>query len=425
MQIRDEIDAANKIAVSRILNSRPKLIGVEKAINALPGMSKKIFLHPGPPMDWQQMSGPLKGAAVGAMLYENLASNERQALRLLEDGEIQFESAHNHHCVCAMAGLISQSMPVFVVKDKIGNNYSFSTINEGVGRIRTLRYGAYGPGVIKGLEWIRDVLSPALVATIKVANGMELRPVISEALKRGDECHNRNKSATNIFFRNLAQNIVRTGLDKKTIAEIFGFVGGNDHFFLNLSMTASKIALDSAHGIKRSSIVTGMSSNGYKFGIRVSGLGPKTPPYSWYMFNPPFARGRYFTGYAKKDANKVLGDSYVSECVGLGGFAMAASPAITEFVGGNTKWALNIMTKMDRITLTRNNDFLIPYMNYRGTPTGIDIFKVKRSRILPILNSGIAHRTPGIGQIGAGIFHAPFQCFAKAVQDFNNNYGAR
>ena len=406
--------AANEKAVSRLLSAQPKLVGVSPAAKVIPGMGKKIFLHPGPPMLWNEMTGPLRGAAVGAVLFEGYARNVRSALRILQDGEIKFESAHDHDSVCAMAGFISPSLPVFVVRNQTYGNYSFSPINEGVGRVPTLRYGAYNSRVIDRLNWIRDVLMPGLHAAIRRAKDFDLKHIIAESLKRGDECHNRNKSATAIFLKNIAPHLVRTEESKSTSAEILEFIGGNDHFFLNLSMAASKPTLDAAHGIRNSSMLTGMASNGHSFGIRVSGLGRTTPPYEWFKAASPYAIGKYFEGFTKKDANRVLGDSYVSECAGIGGFAMAASPAITEFVGGTPEWAVAEVRKMRRITLTDNTNYVIPFMNYKGSPTGIDLRKVLKTRILPIMNTGIAHNNAGIGQIGAGIFHAPMKCFLVA-----------
>jgi hypothetical protein len=427
----EEVSFANQDAFLHIVGASPRLVGVGPASKLVPGMRKDLFLHSGPCLKWDQMTGAMRGAAIGAVLYERLAENEQEALSKLEKNELDFdfESAHDHGCVSPMAGMISYTTPVFMIENsqesgKKKKNYSFSPINEGVGKVKTLRYGAYSPDVIKRLEWIRDILAPNLNLAIKSATavaeeeggvvGVDLKQIICEALRRGDECHNRNKSATSIFFKIIAPHLVRESESKEVAAEILEFIGANDHFFLNLSMAASKATLDSAHGIKNSTVLTGMSSNGHVFGIRVSGLGSLEPPYDWFTAPSPYAHGRYFEGYTKQDANQVLGDSYVSECVGLGAFAMAASPAITEFIGGTPRWAEEEVKKMMKITWGKNPDYVIPYMNYQGTPTAIDLRKVIRSGVLPILNTGIAHKRPGVGQIGAGIFRAPMKCFQGA-----------
>jgi hypothetical protein len=419
----DETFHANEEAVSRVLNAKPELVGIGPAIKAIPRMRRDTFLHAGPSLSWGRMTGAMRGAAVGAMLYEGFADTPKEALSKLEANTITFQSAHDHDSVSPMGGIISCTMPVFKVRNASKGNYSFCPINEGVGKVRTLRYGAYAPDVLKRLRWIRDVLGPALSEATRMMGRIDLKQIISEALRRGDECHNRNKSATSIFFKIIAPSIVRVSSSRAIAAQVLDFMGANDHFFLNLSMAASKASLDSAHGIRNSSIVTGMSSNGRAFGIRVSGLRASRPPNEWCTAPSPFARGKYFGGYTKLDANPVLGDSYVSECVGLGAFAMAASPAITEFIGGSPRWAEMQVKRMRRITWAKNSEYVIPYMNYLGTPTGIDFRKVIRTGVLPILNTGIAHKRPGVGQIGAGIFYAPVKCFQEASIAWAAEYG--
>jgi hypothetical protein len=406
------------------MNASPTLVRVSPAIEQIPGMSKNMFLHSGPSLTWDRMTGAMKGAAVGAMLYEGLANTAKEAIASLENNAISFQSAHDFDCVTPMAGMISYSMPVFVVKNRNAGNDSFCPINEGVGRIKTLRYGAYSYEVVRRLRWIRDVLGPTLSDAIKMIGGIDLKEIISEALKRGDECHNRNKAATSIFYKTIAPSIVRVSPSRSKAAEVLEFIGANDHFFLNLSMAASKSALDSAHGIRNSTIVTAISSNGRELGIRVSGLGSPKPPYKWSVATSPFARGKYFEGFKRSDANSVLGDSYVSECAGLGAFAMAASPAITQFVGGTPRWAEKQVREMGKISWTKNGEYVIPYMNYQGTPTGIDFRKVLRTGILPLLNTGMAHRNAGIGQIGAGLFYAPKKCFEKAREAWSSEYSS-
>jgi hypothetical protein len=382
-------------------------------------MHEKLFLHAGPPIQWNKMCGPVKGAVIGAMLYEGLAESESEAIQRLDNEDIQFSPTHHHRTVSPMAGIVSPSMPVFIVTNKTFGNEAYCTVNEGVGRVKTLRFGANSADVIERLRWMREALAPALDKAIKVSGEIDLKTIIAEALRRGDECHNRNKSATAIFFRTITNRLLRTDLDKEEISAILDFVGGNDHFFLNLSMASSKATMDAAHGVPVSTIVTAMTTNGVEFGIRVSGLGD-----DWFTAPAPHQTGgKLFEGFSKKDANPVFGDSYISEPAGIGAFAMAASPAISEFVGSTPSFGIHLTKRMYRITLAKHRDFRIPYLDYEGTPTGICLEKVLRRGIVPVVNTGVAHKEPGIGQIGAGIAEAPMVCFRKAARKFKEQYG--
>lgn len=410
---------ANNEAVERIQKSKPVLVGVRPARDVIPGMHEKLFLHAGPPIQWNKMCGPVKGAVIGAMLYEGLAESESEAIQRLDNGDIQFSPTHHHRTVSPMAGIVSPSMPVFIVTNKTFGNEAYCTVNEGVGRVKTLRFGANSADVIERLRWMREALAPALDKAIKVSGEIDLKTIIAEALRRGDECHNRNKSATAIFFRTITNRLLRTDLDKEEISAILDFVGGNDHFFLNLSMASSKATMDAAHGVPVSTIVTAMTTNGVEFGIRVSGLGD-----DWFTAPAPHQTGgKLFEGFSKKDANPVFGDSYISEPAGIGAFAMAASPAISEFVGSTPSFGIHLTKRMYRITLAKHRDFRIPYLDYEGTPTGICLEKVLRRGIVPVVNTGVAHKEPGIGQIGAGIAEAPMVCFRKAARKFKEQYG--
>jgi len=413
------VKQANNEAVERIQKSKPVLVGVRPARDVIPGMHEKLFLHAGPPIQWNKMCGPVKGAVIGAMLYEGLAESESEAIQRLDNGDIQFSPTHHHRTVSPMAGIVSPSMPVFIVTNKTFGNEAYCTVNEGVGRVKTLRFGANSADVIERLRWMREALAPALDKAIKVSGEIDLKTIIAEALRRGDECHNRNKSATAIFFRTITNRLLRTDLDKEEISAILDFVGGNDHFFLNLSMASSKATMDAAHGVPVSTIVTAMTTNGVEFGIRVSGLGD-----DWFTAPAPHQTGgKLFEGFSKKDANPVFGDSYISEPAGIGAFAMAASPAISEFVGSTPSFGIHLTKRMYRITLAKHRDFRIPYLDYEGTPTGICLEKVLRRGIVPVVNTGVAHKEPGIGQIGAGIAEAPMVCFRKAARKFKEQYG--
>lgn len=406
-----DINAANQKAVEKVLNAQPVLVDIGIAGEVIPGMTKKTILHAGPPITWEKMSGPMRGAVMGALIYEGLAGDIKEAEELAASGEITFDPCHHHNAVGPMAGIVSASMPVFIVQNKAEGNYAYCTLNEGLGKV--LRYGAYGPEVIQRLKWMEKVLAPALKEALEIVGEINLKNLIAQAIQMGDECHNRNKAGTSLFMREIAPGLVQTKNSPETIAEIFKFISGNDHFFLNLSMPACKCTMDAAHGIENSTMVTAMARNGTEFGIRVSGLGDR-----WFTGPASVVDGLYFPGYSSKDANPDIGDSVISETAGIGGFAMAAAPAIVKFVGGTAKDAINYTLSMYEITIAENNAFGIPVLEFRGTPTGIDIRKVVETGILPAINTGIAHKEPGVGQVGAGLVKPPVNCFEDALVAF-------
>lgn len=413
---RDEVDRANREGIERVLKSQPVLVGIKKALEAIPGMREDMFLHAGPPVTWDRMCGPMRGAMIGAALLEGLADSPEGAERLLRSGEIIFEPCHEHSAVGPMAGVISPSMPVFVVKDKALGNYAYSNINEGFGKV--LRFGAYGPEVIKRLRWIEGTLAPALAAGIEEAGGIDLRNLIARALHMGDECHNRNVAATSLFTRAFMPHLLRAGLSNDIVGEVAKYLSETDHFFLNLSMASCKAMMDSLAGLEGSSLVRAMTRNGTEFGLKLAGTGEE-----WFTAPAPFVKGLYFPGYKAEDANPDLGDSSIAETAGIGGFAMAAAPAIVQFVGGSPQEAIDYTREMYEITVAKNGNFTIPNLNFEGTPTGIDVRKVIATGIAPFINTGIAHREPGIGQIGAGLTRAPMECFEKALKRLAEEFG--
>jgi len=385
------------------------LVDLKPAVKVIPKMKKNTILQAGPPIAWERMCGPLRGAVYGALIYEELAESPEEAQELIKNGEIQFAPCHEYDSVGPMAGVISASMPVFVVKNTEHGNFSYGSINEGLGKV--LRFGAYSKEVIQHLKWMETELAPSLKLTIKRSRGINLKTIISQALHMGDECHNRNVAATSLFERQIMPHLIEANLETRVTSRIAKFLAENDHFFLNLSMTACKAMMDAAHGIENCTIVTAMSRNGTEFGIRVSGLGDR-----WFTAPAPTAKGLYFPGYGPADANPDLGDSSITETRGIGGFAMAAAPAIVKFVGGTPADAVNYTKEMMNITVSKDYSFTIPSLNFEGTPMGIDVVKVLDTSISPIINTGIAHKKPGIGQIGAGIVRAPMECFKKALK---------
>jgi len=409
--VQDLIKKANKKALDYLQKAQPTLVGLGTAIDDIPGMNKKTILHAGPPIEWDKMSGPLKGAVIGGLIYEGLAENEQEARDLAKSGDIKFEPCHHHNTVGTMAGVVTASMPVWIIKNKAFDNLAYCTLNEGLGKV--LRYGAFSEEVIVRLKWMEEVLAPVLKATLTLSGEIDLKSMIAQIVQMGDEGHNRNKAGTSLFIREMAPYIVMTDYNNKEKSDVLKFMHSNDHFFLNLSMPACKSALDPIADIPYSTIVSIMARNGTEFGIKVSGLGDR-----WFTAPAEIIDGLFFPGYGMEDANPDIGDSVITETSGIGGFAMATAPAIVQFVGGTPQDAIMYTTSMYEITEEESGIYKMPTMNFRGTPTGIDIQKVIETQILPIINTGIAHKDPGVGQVGAGIVRPPMKCFEDALEAF-------
>ncbi len=403
-----EVDAANARAYAAYERAEPVLEAIGVAGETIPGLEGRMLLHAGPPIEFGRMCGPMRGAALGAIVLVGWAETLDAARGLAEAGAVRFAPCHHHDAVGPMAGIISPSMPVYVVRNSAGTNRAYSNLNEGFGRV--LRMGANGPEVIQRLRWMRDVLAPALRAALAKLGPLELKPLIARALHMGDEAHNRNVAGTSLLIRRLAPALVRSGVDAEHAAATLEFMHGNDHFFINLGMAACKCMMDPAHGVPGSSLVSVMSRNGVDFGLRLSGTGDE-----WFTAPAPVPDGLYFPGYSRADAGADMGDSAITETAGLGGFAMAAAPAIVQFVGGTPAQALANTRSMMTITYGRNAAFTLPALDFTGTPAGIDARKVADTGVLPVINTGIAHKEAGIGQVGAGITYAPMACFAKAL----------
>jgi hypothetical protein len=405
-----DIDAANAEACRRIKTGRPVLVGLGIAKAVIPGMHNRMFLHAGPPITWERMCGPQRGAVMGALIYEGLAKDEAEAEKLAAAGAIEFSPCHHHHAVGPMAGVVSPSMPVFIIENQAFGNRAFCTQNEGLGKV--LRYGGLGPEVTARLKWMETDLYPALDRALQtLLAGIDIRSLIAQALHMGDECHNRNRAATSLFLRAIGPALARTNTDNERLAKVIEFIDRNDHFFLNLSMPAGKAMLEPAEGLPGCTIVTVMARNGTDFGLRVSAL-----PEQWFTAPAGIVQGLYFPQYTAADANPDIGDSTVTETAGYGGVAMAAAPAIVKFVGGSPELAQQTTLEMYEITYAEHEQFTIPALNFRGTPCGIDVRRVMETGILPQINTGIAHKKPGVGMVGAGILRAPEACFKAAFE---------
>jgi hypothetical protein len=421
-----DLAQANQAAVERMMEARPLLKGVAMearpllkgvatARDVIPGMRDGLILHAGPPIEWARMSGPLRGAVIGALVFEGLAGDEAEAVALVERGEVEFEPCHHHQTVGPMAGVTSASMAVYVVENVTHGNLAFSNLNEGYGKV--LRYGAYSPDVLEKLGWMNTVMAPVLADALAAGGELDLRALLAEALHMGDEGHNRNKAGSLLFLKLLAPHVARVA-SPDVAEEVLRFLGDNALSVLNPVMAACKAMADAAHAVEGSTIVTAMARNGTDFGIRVSGLGD-----DWFTAPAQVPDGLYFSGFSAADANADIGDSTITETAGIGGFAMAAAPAIVTFVSGTPKDAVNTTMEMYEITATDHLQFTIPALDFRGTPTGIDIRKVVELGITPRINTGIAHREAGIGQIGAGLVRPPMEVFEAALISYAERHG--
>jgi len=411
-----DIEKANLEAVHRMMEARPVLVGMGKAIDVIPGMREDLLLHAGPPIAWERASGPMRGAITGALIYEGRARNMEEAQRLVESGQIKLEPCHHHQAVGPMAGVTSPSMWVYIIENKTHGNRAYSNVNEGYGKV--LRYGAYSQEVLERLRWLNERMAPVLARAIELSGGLDMRTMLAEALHMGDEGHNRNKAGSILYTAKLAPSIVQAASDSELAARILKTLGDNALSVLNPVMASCKAMADAAHGVEGSTIVTTMARNGTDFGIRVSGLGDR-----WFTAPVATPKGLYFSGFSEEDASGDIGDSTITETAGIGGFAMAAAPAIVTFVSGKPKDAIHATLEMYEITYTEHKYFTIPALDFRGTPTGIDIRKVVETNITPRVNTGIAHKEAGVGQIGAGLVRPPMEMFQEALLAFAETYG--
>ena len=399
---------ANETALSRMLAAEATLVDVRRASEVL-GLGPGEFLHAGPPVDWERASGPLRGALIGAMLLEGMADSPDAAETALASGSgVSWEPCHHRGAVGPMAGVVTPSMWVFELRDEVHGTTSWCSLNEGLGKV--LRYGAYGPEVIDRLRWMGEVLGPLLQTAVRRTGPIDIKAIVAQMIQMGDEGHNRNRAGTLMFLREVLPALVDSGAPSKDVAEAVRFVSGNDHFFLNLVMPACKLQTRAAAGIDGSTVVTVMARNGTDFGIQVSGTGDQ-----WFTAPANTPEGLYLGSYGPEDANPDIGDSAITETAGIGGMSMATAPAIVRFVGGSVPDALATTQRMYGITVGENPAFAIPILEFRGAPTGIDVTSVVRSGVLPQINTGMAGKVAGTGQVGAGLVTPPMACFTQAL----------
>lgn len=415
----EKIEKANQEALSRMLSADPVLIDVVPASVAIPELKEKMILHAGPPIEWQDMCGPMQGAITGIAVFEGWATDLEDAAEKAAAGEFDFHPNHHFDAVGPMTGMTTISQPLMVVENKTYKNNAYCALNEGLGKV--MRFGGNDASVLERLAWLRDDFGPAVGEALRSGDGIPLKHLIARGLTMGDEMHQRNVACSGLLLRELAPALARTSGDNEALAKALAFIGGNDQFFLNVAMAMGKSIMDPVRNIDGSSVVTAMSRNGTDFGIRVSGTGD-----TWFTAPVEMPEGLYFPGFTEDDANPDMGDSTIVETIGLGGFAMGASPAVAGFVGaGAASEAGNFTRTMSEIATGENPEWTIPAMDYLGVPTGIDIRLVLETGLAPTINTGIAHKQPGVGQVGAGVVRAPMKCFEKALVAFAERMGVQ
>jgi Protein of unknown function (DUF1116) len=410
-QIKSIVEEANRSAIKRMRTSRPFLVDIQPAIKVFKNMKRNTISHAGPPINWQRMCGPLKGAVVATMIYEGLANDWDEAVRLIIQGEIEFSPNHEFDAVGPMAGVISASMPVFVIKDLKHGNTCYCRLVE-----NKVQFGVFDKGAVKVLKYWTDILAPCLGEAIRLSSGIDLKVIMARALHMGDELHNRPAAGT-VLFESIMMPFLLESVDKNDVSKVARYLSENEIFFLCLSMGASKTITQAAANIRYCTLVTIMARNGTDFGIKVSGLGNK-----WFTGPAGTIDAIYFPGYGKEDGNPDMGDSAITETAGVGGFALANSPAILSLIGGTAEDALRYTEQMRQITMSLNDTFTIPILDFQGTATGIDIRKVVRTGILPIIDTAVAHKKAGIGYIGAGLVTPPIEAFNNALYAFGERY---
>ncbi len=404
----------NDVAFHRLTTGEPVLVDVLPAIEALPGMTKNTVLTSGPPLAWSEYEGGQREGLIGGALYEGLARDREEAIAKFDAGEIKIGGCHDFGAVGSLAGICTASMAVFAVENRAYGNFGYCNIYEGMAPKR-LNYGVYDDEVHDRLVRIDTVIAPLLRAAVRASGGIDLSPIMRRALHMGDELHSRNTAASLLFARELFPHLIglAEGQDD-SVRSLVSILTEDHYFFLRLSMAAAKSIADAAHGIDGSSLVTAMCFSCKEFGIRVSGLGDE-----WIRGPHASVQAKLFDGYTEDEISWMGGESPITETVGLGGFAQAAAFPLQNYQGGDPQVMVDRNLALYDIVHGENPNFQIPFLRYRGTPTGIDIAKVVETGTLPIMDIGIAGA--GGGQIGAGTVRAPMACFEAAAEKQSNH----
>lgn len=400
-------EEANRTAVERMQAAGAEVVGLRPASEVF-GLEKGQFLHAGPPLEWERASGPMKGALIGAAIFEGIAETPEEAEKFFVEGKASLDPCHHHDAVGPMAGVVSPSMWMFELRDPVHGNTAYCSLNEGLGKV--LRYGAYNQEVQDRLGWMANVLGPSLAKAMERHGPIDFKAIVAQMVQMGDEGHNRNRSATLMFLRDLLPDLVNVGISNEDVDQVARFIGANDHFALNLVMPTCKLAMAAAKGIPGSTLVVTMARNGTDFGIQTAGTDDE-----WFTGPANKPEGLFLGSYGPDDANPDIGDSAITETAGIGGFAMAAAPAIVKLVGGDVPFALTASRTMYEITMSEHPMWQIPILEFRGVPNGIDATLVARTGILPQINTGMAGAVAGVGQVGAGLVTPPAQCFSQAI----------
>ena len=407
---------ANSSSFQHLCDVDPVLVDVLPAIDVVPGMSRETILTSGPPMPWRDYFGGQRDAVIGAALFEGVAGSVEEADAKFSSGDLKVDGCHDYKCIGSLAGVYSASMPVFVVENKAGGNTAYCNMYEGTDP-RRLNYGVYDEGVKERLLFVNDVIAPVIGRAVRQAGGIPLKPLMKRALHMGDELHSRSTAASLLFTREIMSQLIAQVADNREAVEQTLNALTEDHsFFLRLSMAAAKATADHAHGIEESSMVTAMAFNCQGFAIRVSGLGD-----TWFKGPHADVQAKLFDGHTEDEISWMGGESIITETIGLGGFAQACAFALQQYQGGSAQAMIERNEELYDITIGENPDYHIPVLGYRGTPTGIDIFKVVETGILPAMDIGIAGKDGG--QIGAGLVRAPLQCFTEAAKAYDDRYG--
>jgi len=409
------ISEANQEAAKRMITAHPVLVDVAPAIKVIPGMTERTILHAGPPIEWDRMCNAMKGAIQAAILFEGIASSPEEALKIAKSGKVIFETNHEHQAVGSMTGVTSPSMPVWVVKDTVYGNSAYQALDIG-----DFAGGNFHQKAVQYNLMVRDEVAPVLKAAIMEAKGIDMKIWMSKAFHMGDELHNRCAAGTNLFAKMMMPNLVRTDFDRESLVRAADYLAAgkpSELIGIFLSMVSCKVACDAAKNVKNSSVVTAMSRNGVEFGIKVSGLGDV-----WFTGPSNVPKGLYHPPYREENANPDIGDSAITETRGVGGFIIATSPAIMGFVGGIARDALNYTLEMGAITVAKDPEFTIPALDFQGTPVGIDVRKVVETGILPIIDTGIAHKEAGHPEIGGGLVRPPMEAFNKALKAMSEEF---
>lgn len=415
VDIKQRIAEANRQALDVLLAGRPVWIDVRPALEVVPGMTETMILHSGPTIEWDRMCGPHRNGVIGAVLHEGLAATADGAQRLIERGAIAIEPCHHHDTVGAGSGITSAHTPMLVVENRGYGNHAYSGLFES-GALQGLKWGNYDEEIAAHLRWQALELAPLLHRVLEAVGGIDVKGVIAKAVQMGDECHNRSVAASALLFKQIAPHLIGAADDPDVVLRCTRFLAGADHFFLHVTMAAAKALLAPVSAIPYSTMVTAMARNGVDFGIRVGGLGEQ-----WFTAPANMVEGLYFrAGWGPQDAAPDLGDSSITETVGLGGMIQATAPTVQQYVQGSLQQAFRNTAEMREICIGTNPEFQMPNLDFAGAPTGIDIRKVVQTGIAPLLDTAITHRERGL--IGAGQARAPLRCFDQALRAFSARY---